>query len=115
MVTFTIVVAFLALAASLVSLYLVGDTAKRIEEETKFRVEAQMRPLKKDMEQAACTILALQEKQEVSGKTIAALVAQMEESAKQVVKLTEDLGQTRGALTTLKRSIPSGAQNRSIQ
>lgn len=115
MATFTVVVAFLALAASLVSLYLVGDTAKRVEEETKSRVEAQIRPLKKNMEQAARAILALEEKQKTSGETIAALAARMEDSTSRVSKLTEDLDQTRGALTTLKRSIPGGAQNRSIQ
>ena len=120
MATFTVVVAFLALAASLTALYLVGETVKRVEEETKSRVEEQMRPVKKKLDHAASAILALEEKQGVMQKALTTMVSKLEENANEMSRLGETVDKTQASLTTLERSIPPntrlrGPQNRSIQ
>jgi len=107
MATFTIVVAFMALIASLVSLYLVGDMAKRVEDETKAVVNDQLRPLKKTLEQTARGVLALEKKQEDLAKTMTMLTSQMEENTKRVSHLGETMDKTQGALTMLERKIPA--------
>ena len=106
METFTIVVAFLAIAASLVALYLVGDTAKRVEEETKAVVSTHLRPLTKTMEQTARAVLALEKKQEEMAKALVAMTSQVEEDTKRVKHLSESMDKAKGALTMLERKIP---------